>query len=438
MRDTPEGIVFFVISDFSGLVRGRGVPARNLQAHLESGCGWVPADQALTAFDVIGEGNPFGASGDLRLVPDPSTEVRIAGHSGRPPWHFFLADLEELDGRPWPVCARGFLKSALAALEARFGLRLDVAFEHEFTLLGDPSPAPGFSLRAFRRNEEVVTAIATALRAAGTVPETILPEFGAGQFEMPLPPAPALVAADRAVVFREVVRDVAERHGRRATFAPKLRPDAVGNGVHIHFSLTDKAGRPLTYDPDTPGGLSARAAAFAAGILRHLDAVVALTAPSVVSYQRLKPHHWSTAFACLGRQNREAAIRICPAGGRQADPARGHHLEFRAADATASPYMALGALVHAGMAGLADDLQPPPLVDSDPAEMDEAERLRLGIRPLPADLAAALDALEADPAALAWAAPEFWACYLALKRSEWQGFADHDARAICDAYSRVY
>lgn len=405
MHDTHEGIVFFVTSDFSGLVRGRGVPARNLPAFLETGCGWVPADQAINAFDVIGEGNPFGSSGDLRLMPDPATEVRIAGNAGRPPWHFFLADIQSLDGAPWSCCARGFLKAALADLEQRFGLGLSVAFEHEFTLLGDPAPAPGFSMRAFRRQETLVTAIASALRAAGAAPEMILPEFGPGQFEITLPPAPALTAADRAVVFREVVRDVAERQGSRATFAPKIRPEGVGNGVHIHLSLNDSKGRPVTYDADGPGELSAPAAAFAAGVLRHADALVALTAPSVVSYLRLKPHHWATAFACLGRQNREATIRICPRARAGGDPAAGHHLEYRAADATASPYLALGALVRAGLAGLAENLPAPPLVDTDPAELDAAECERLGVRPLPASLAAALDALAADKVAMTWAAP---------------------------------
>lgn len=438
MHDTHEGIVFFVTSDFSGLVRGRGVPARNLPAFLETGCGWVPADQAINAFDVIGEGNPFGASGDLRLMPDPATEVRIVEDAGRPPWHFFLADIQTLDGAPWSCCARSFLKAALADLEQRFGLGLTVSFEHEFTLLGDPAPAPGFSMRAFRRRETVVTAIATALRAAGAPPEMVLPEFGAGQFEIPLPPAPALIAADRAVVFREVVRDVAERQGTRATFAPKVRPEAVGNGVHIHLSLTDGKGRPVTYDAEGPGELSAPAAAFAAGVLRHIDALVALTAPSVVSYLRLKPHHWATAFACLGRQNREATIRICPSTRAGGDPAAGHHLEYRAADATASPYLALGALVRAGLAGLEENLPAPPLVDTDPADLDAAEGERLGVRPLPANLAAALDALEADKVAMGWAAPDFWSCYLAMKRSEWAGLADYDHVALCDAYSRVY
>jgi len=431
-------IAFFAVSDFSGLVRGRGVPESRLGEFLETGCGWVPADQAITAFDAVGHGNPFGASGDLRLVPDRQTEVRLDAEAGRAPWRFFLCDMQAIDGSPWSCCGRTFLKSAIGDLEQRHGLRLVASFEHELSILGDPEPAPGFSMRAFRRLDALVAALVRDLEAADILPEMVLPEFGPGQLELPLPPAPALTAADQAVILREIARDVAERHGRRASFAPKVKADAVGNGVHIHFSLTDECGRPVTYDADGPGGLSAPAASFAAGILAHLDGLVALTAPSVVSYLRLQPHHWATAFACLGLQNREAAIRICPPIRAGGDPARGHHLEYRAADATSSPYLALGALIRAGMAGLEAGLSCPPLVDTDPAELEPAAHRRLAIRPLPGSLDAALDALEADRTIQGWADPAFWQCYLALKRTEFSSMADLAPQALCDAYARVY
>lgn len=431
-------IAFFAVSDFSGLVRGRGIPESRLADFLESGCGWVPADQAITAFDAVGQGNPFGSSGDLRLMADPKSEVRLEADGGRAPWRFFLCDIQEIDGSPWSCCARSFLKSATADLEAEFGLRLTASFEHELTILGDPEPAPGFSMRAFRRIDTLAANIVRDLETAGILPETVLPEFGPGQLELPLPPAPALKAADQAVILREIVRDVAERHGRRASFAPKIKADAVGNGVHIHFSLSDEAGRPVTYDAERPGDLSAVAAAFAAGILAHQDGLTAITAPSVASYLRLKPHHWSAAYACLGQQNREATIRICKGIRAGGDPAKSHHLEYRAADATASPYLALGALIRAGMAGLRAGLAAPPLVDSDPDELDEVGRRKLGVRPLPASLGAALDALEADRAIMDWASPTFWQCYLSLKRTEWQAMADLAPQALCDSYARVY
>ena len=110
-----------------------------------------------------------------------------------------------------------------------------------------------------------------------------------------------MAAADKALVTREVVREVARRHGLEASFTPKPSPDAVGSGCHVHFSLRDADGLNVAHDPDGPLGLSAVAARFCAGILAHVDALVAVTAPTPVSYYRLGPHHWSCGFRAIGR-----------------------------------------------------------------------------------------------------------------------------------------
>lgn len=432
-------VCFILTNDFSGQTRGRGFPVSAIDEFRDSGCGWVPANQALDAFDAIAADNPFGSIGDLRLRPDPATETRVESGDGRMPLHFFLSDIIGLDGEPWECCPRGFLKRAVAELRGRHGLTMCAAFEHEFTLLGmAEKPGPCFSLRAFRAVDGLMGRILEALTRAGVEPEMILPEYGSAQFELPIKPAEPLVAADRAVVLREIVRDRAAADGVRATFAPKVSPVGVGNGVHVHFSLYDSSGRPVCYERGGPAGLGAIAGSFAAGVLRHLDALVALTAPSTISYLRLKPHHWSAAYACLGLQNREATIRVCPAVSPRQDPARAHHLEYRAADATASPYLVLGALIRAGMAGIAAGLPTPPPIDRDPSELPDVERERLGARQLPADLGAALDALERDAVVRSWASETFWRCYLSMKRAELARLGALDPEAQCAAYTKVY
>ena len=104
-------------------------------------------------------------------------------------------------------------------------------------------------------------------------------------------------------------------------------------------------GAPATYDAGAPGGvLRELAASFVAGILRHLPALTALTAPSARPYLRLQPHHWSSSYTWFGDRDREASLRICPVmiGGR--DPAAQFNIEYRPADATASPHLALAAI----------------------------------------------------------------------------------------------
>jgi len=188
-----------------------------------------------------------------------------------------------------------------------------------------------------------------------------------------------------------------------------------------------------------PGALSEAAGRFCAGVVRHMPGLLALTAPSPVSYLRLQPHHWSAAYACLGERNREAALRICPVtslGG--ADPDRQMNVEFRAADATANPYFALWGLIMAGLAGLQGELSPPPLVNQDPASLDEAELARLGVRRLPGDLPAALAAFRADALLQRWVPATLRDCLLAVKEKELALAAGLDPAALCARYAAVY
>ncbi|HKH12802.1 MAG TPA: glutamine synthetase family protein [Rubrobacter sp.] len=434
-----EELVGFLHADISGLLRGRSVPASDLEGRLESGVGWVPADQALTPFGPIAEPNPWGSAGDLRLLPDRETGVRV-DLPGVSPMRFFLCDAANTDGSPWDSCPRTLLKDALARLERETGLYLVCSFEQEF-LLEAPGfePGPGFSFAAQRAVEPFGSLVFAAMRQAGLEPEIFLPEYGARQFEVPLAPAAGLAAADRAAAMKEVVREVARVLGYRASFAPMRDPDGAGNGVHVHISLVDGEGVPVFYDPRRPGSLSPTGARFAAGILEHLPALCAITAPSVVSYLRLGPHHWSAGFGTLSERDREATIRIPPTTNvAGSDPARQFNLEFRAADAAACPHLALAVLVLAGLRGIREGLPEPPLVEGDPSELDEEERRRLGVRPLPASLAEALEALEGDETVRSWLSRDLFDCYVGVKRTEISLLEGADPEEACERYGRIY
>jgi glutamine synthetase len=429
-----EELVSLVTCDLAGLVRGRSVPLADLDRRLEIGVGWVPANQSISAFGDLAEPNPWGSAGDVRLLPDASTRVRLDRWPGIAPLHLVLCDIAEVDGSDWDACGRTFLRRSLERLHRHAAVRLQAAFEHEF-VLESPGPAPpAFSLEAQRVAEPFGSQVMAALRDAGVEPELFLPEYGDRQFEIPVAPAAGVTAADRSVVLKEVVREVARRLGRRVSFAPLHDPDGVGTGTHIHISLVDDAGRPAGYDAGRPGGLSELAGSFAAGILRHLPAVLALTAPSPHSYARLVPHRWSAAAAVLGEQNREATLRICPVvplGGMTAEGQL--HLEFRAADATASPYLALAALVSAGLEGIREQLEPPPVVEAG-APID-LEPMRTA---LPTSLGEALAALEADPLARSWLPPRLLETYLGLKRLELSLVSDLELEEVCRLYARVH
>ena len=432
-----EELVGFLHCDLLGLNWGRSVIASELESCLEAGVGWVPADQALTPFGPIAESNPCGSTGDLQLLPDRVTETRVDLWDDVSSLHFFLCDAANTDGSAWDSCPRTVLKDALARLEREAGLCLVASFEHEFLLRGPTlQSGPGFSFEAQRLVEPFGPLVMAALRQAGLEPEIFLPEFGEGQFEIPCAPSGGLVAADRAAATREVVREVARRLGYRASFAPMTDPEGVGNGVHVHMSFVDQEGRPVSYDPERPGGLSTTAARFAAGILEHLPALCAFTASSVVSYLRLGPHHWSAGFGYVGERDREATIRIPPLA--KGDPARQFNLEFRAADAAACPHLALAVLVLAGLRGIEEDLPEPHLMGDDPSELDEEERRRLGLRSLPNSLEEALGALESDAVVRSWLSKDLLDCYLSLKRTEISLLDGADPKEACERYLRVY
>ncbi|MER8867968.1 glutamine synthetase [Mesorhizobium sp. M0751] len=439
MTSTVEPLVAVVTTDLSAITRGRSVVESRLQKIAATGVGWLQANLSLTPFNSIVDPNPWGSSGDVRLVPDLNARFRTALTGSPTPFDMVAGNIVELDGSPWLGCTRTMLSDALAQLKAATGLSVIAAFEHEFHIEGDFGPAHSMSLAALRRTDPFAANLMAALAEAGVAPEVVIAEFGTDQFEVTCEPADALAAADRAVAIREITREVARTAGWRASFAPKIAPDAVGNGVHIHFSFVDEAGKPVTYDPAQPGGLSSRAASFCAGVLRHLPGITAMTAASVSSYYRLKPHSWSSSYTWLADRDREASLRICPMvtiGGR--DPARQYNIEYRAADATGNPYLSLAAIVRAGLEGLKAKLPAPPLVAGDPTQMSVAERKKLGLVRLPETLPAALDALVADNTVTGWFASVFVETFVGLKRHETERLAGLDPVAVCDLYRTLY
>jgi glutamine synthetase len=216
-----------------------------------------------------------------------------------------------------------------------------------------------------------------------------------------------------------------------ASLAPKPIADQAGNGSHLHISLTDLAagGQPVFYDPGDRYQLSQTGYHFIGGLLAHLPALTALSCGSVNSYRRLAPQMWSSAYTVYGMDNREAAIRIC--SPMRDDPARTVNLEFKPSDSSANPYLALGAVIHAGLDGIRRKLDPGEAVNTDPATLSDAERQAVGARRLPASLAEALDALEADDLLLESLGDLRRRAYLAVKRSDVAAFAGTDASYEC-------
>ncbi len=432
-------LVMVVTSDLAGQVRGKGFPEEELDERLEKGVGFTYTNFMINCWGAI-PATPWGPLGDLVLMPDPATEVKVDFGDGSAAEWFMLGNLRHMDASPWDCCPRSYLESALTELEEETGLTLVAAFEHEFHDGGMPDrPGDSYSLEKVRLAGDLPGVLIHALKAAGAEPETFLPEFGKGQFEFTVKPAPAMAAADRAIIAREMARAAAARLGRHVSFSPQVDPNGPGNGVHIHMSLRDRHGRPASFAGDTPFGLSDVMGSFVAGILRRLPEIVAVTAPSAASYLRLKPHSWSSAYNNLGWRDREAAIRICPVSDVPgADVGEAFNVEFRAGDAAASPYLHLGILVRAGLEGLRARLPTPEPASSDPGSGSDAERRNRGIVRLPISLDEALDRLENEEGGRNLLPGELFDSYIMHKRGELAALEGLTASDICRRYAEVY
>ncbi|MEM6358164.1 MAG: glutamine synthetase family protein, partial [Pseudomonadota bacterium] len=345
-----------------------------------------------------------------------------------------------LDGEPWALCTRAILKRALARLEAVAGVKLLAAFEHEFQLKAEsPLAGEGYGRAGFEAGRKLCENLMHQLAEAGLSPDSIMKEYAPNQFEVVIGPELGVRAADAAVILRELTRATARHLGEAATFTPIRNPTGVGNGVHVHMSFVGADGEPATYDADRPYGMSRVAGAFAAGVLTYLDAILALTAPSVISYLRLTPHRWSAAYNNLGYRDREASLRVCPVTSKEpASIARQFNLEYRAADAAACPHLALAAIVHAGCQGIEDDLPAPTPTEEDLSLLPEEALAAKGLHRLPTTLEEALDRMTNNAVVSSWFGDEVVPVYRLHKEAEIAHVAEMDAEARCRAYEATY
>jgi glutamine synthetase len=394
----------------------------DLPARLERGVGLAPTNIFISAFGPI-QMTTFGTVGEVFLIPDVETRVFVAFEGGAPEY-FLVGDIRTSEGAPWNFCPRHVLRRAIDRLAGETGLRLLATFEQEFVYTGVSTHAwQPYDLDSYRRQGIFGEALISAMRQAGVIPDSLLAEFGTRQYEVTSAPALGVRAADHAVITRQLAQAVAYRLGHRVSFCPIPHPDATGNGTHIHWSFLDEAGRPVLYDDGEPWRMSGLGRHFVAGVQHHLPALCAITTPSVASYFRLRPNRWAPVRADVAPLDRGAAIRISPtSGGDPERHARQFNVEFRVADATASPYLALAMLVQAGLDGVRRGLE---IDTQSPAA-------------LPTTLSEALGLLENSHAAADWLGAELHCAYLAFKRAELHGLMDLDETEICRRYAEAY
>ncbi|MFL5798352.1 MAG: glutamine synthetase family protein [Actinomycetota bacterium] len=425
--------------DNAGVARVKSVPLSLLERAARFGIGMSPVFEVFVVDDTITSSDEVsGPVGDLRLMPDTAALKVLAAQPG---WAWAPVDKHTQEGQRYAGCQRTFAKRMVRAAADR-GIEVRMAFELEWFQAGAGSeieepvhtgPAYGFPVLA--TISDYARDLIAALEDEGVGVEQFHPEYAMGQLEISVAPADPVGAADTTVLVRQTIRGVAARHGMRASFSPVVIAGHVGNGGHVHFSLW-REGRNLFAGGTGPHGMTEEGEAFAAGILAELPALVAIGSPSVPSYLRLVPQHWAGAFACWGRENREAAVRFVT--GMVGTRESAANTEVKCFDSSANPYLLAGAVLAAGMAGLERNLRLPEEVTVDPGGMTDDERAERGIQRLPQSLEEALANLEKSDVLRDAMGPMLFGPFTAVRRAEIAAFADMGPEEIVAAHRWRY
>ena len=376
--------ITIVFADMNGIPRSRTVPVERLGEASERGVGITTLFSVFLSNDAITfDYEPLStASGEVRLLATPERVVPLAG---QPAFAWTPGRQFQESGERSPYCGRGVLERTVeradaAGLEVRCGFELEWFIGHAGEELAPAHNGPVYSPHAMLAVDEFAAQLLADMAANGISVGQLHAEYGLAQMELSIGVADPVTAADLQLLARQTIHAAARAHGLRASFAPLVTMQSVGNGWHLHSSVL-RDGRNLLAGGNGPSGMTAEGEAYVAGLLRELPALAAVAAPSALSLLRRRPGYFASAFGFWGVQNREAALRFIPAGAFL--PAAAANVELKASDASGNPYLSLAAVIAAGMAGIEDGLTLPEPIQEEPGSWPADERERRGVQRLP-------------------------------------------------------
>ncbi|MCX5425203.1 glutamine synthetase family protein [Streptomyces sp. NBC_00078] len=436
-----HGVVLSYV-DTAGVARVKSVPTARLASAAAWGVGMSPVFDTFLANDSIVSTDVLGSpDGDLRLYPDLDQLVALAAQPG---WAWAPVDRITQEGEPHPGCSRTALRRILVEAAEGHGLTFKAAIEIEWAVGEGPAEGgefvPALSGPAYSATRQVELSdytadLLSALATQGVDVEQIHPEYAAGQFEISVGALDPVAAADRSVLVRQTIRAVARRHGLVVSFAPAVFAQGVGNGGHVHLSAW-REGVNLHAGGEGRYGMTADAESFTAGVLGHLPALTAVTAPSPASYLRLKPSQWAGVFTAWGRETREAALRVVTGTAGLRD--RVANLEVKPVDLAANPYVALACLLSAGLEGLTSSTPLPEEIAGDPARLDLADAAARGVRRLPTSLIESVEEFRKDERLRAALGPVLADAVIAVRQGEIAAVHGLDDERVAAAYRWKY
>jgi len=406
--------------DSWGVLTGRRMPAATFLRVARSG---MSMPNAPFAWDLLGHIDPTPyASADTgfpnMFVRADLGTLRVAPWAARTALCLFDAFVGP-DGPEHPLDSRAILRRAVARLNVT-GYVAWTASELEFYLCDEQwqriyADTRCWSMERGSDLEPVLGEIRATLLRCDVPVESSQIEYGPGQMEVNVEPGPPLETADRAAIFKYVVKILARRHGLRATFMAMPFQDGAGSGHHLHHSLRaigSAANLFARVDDDAGPIRSVPMRRYLAGVLAHLSELTLVNLPTVNAYKRLEDYTFAPNRVSWGIDNRTVAVRVPLADGPST------RLELRAASSDANPYLIMAGAVASGADGLARELDPPPVTEGDAYTDPDLELL-------PTSLATAAQLFERSPFCKGLYGETFVETFTILARREQAAFLHH-------------
>ncbi|MCA1530646.1 glutamine synthetase family protein [Bradyrhizobium yuanmingense] len=376
---SPARAAMIGVSDFDGVLRGKHVLGGDLSGQdkvikfSEAVLAWDCSDRVIPISVTQQPLSAFGDA-DLRILSATGRSVSDVGYQ-----YLYLA---EFTGAHENICPRGVLRKVLRRA-ADLGYKCAVGFEFEFMLFKENADtiedkpfsewAPltrgpfGYSIMRSVAQHELFDEILALCEKARIPLSGLHFETGPGVVEASLRHCDALEAADRATIFKSMIKAWAQRRGLMATFMAKVSEDWPGQSGHIHISMSSD-GQNAFYDSNAVGNFSKVMRQFIAGQLNYMNEFCVLAAPNFNSYKRLVPGCWAPICPSWGVDNRSCAVRAI-----SGEPSV-HRLEYRLAGADVNPYLALACAIGSGILGLQTGVALPASIAGD-ASVEMTARL---------------------------------------------------------------
>ncbi|MGV0167293.1 type I glutamate--ammonia ligase [Furfurilactobacillus sp. WILCCON 0119] len=378
---------------------------------------------------------------DMYLYPDLSTWMVFPWGSEHGKVARVICEVYTTDGEPFAGDPRNNLIRVMNEMKDAGFTSFNIGPEPEFFLFkmdedGEPTlklndKGSYFDLAPMDLGENCRRDIVLEMEKMGFEVEAAHHEVAPGQHEIDFKYADALEAADNIQTFKLVVKTIARKYGLFATFMPKPLEGINGSGMHMNMSLSTAEGNAF-YDPEGELELSDTAYHFLGGLLAHARAFTAVVNPIVNSYKRLVPGFEAPVYVAWSGSNRSPLVRVPNARGNST------RLELRQVDPSANPYLAIAAMLEAGLDGIRNGLTPTDSVDRNIYSMDESEREANHISNLPDNLHNATKTLQADPTMKSALGDHLYQSFVEAKKLEWASYRQAVTKWERDQYLEQY